>query len=156
MKRVNTFVAMGFEVQESKEKKVEGSMETAKEEDKESDELEEVEEDDEDELKKHLLILIRAMEVLEILFNVNNGLFTQIGGIDREDLEALWRIVKTKYSDIRPEDEFKRVLWRDLKVMFEPDKSYAASSAAGEKITTADYNCLKTFYCQENKDELKR
>ncbi|GKG42635.1 hypothetical protein Tco_0476933, partial [Tanacetum coccineum] len=30
MKRVNTFVAMGFEVQESKEKKVEGSEETAK------------------------------------------------------------------------------------------------------------------------------
>ncbi|GJX52408.1 hypothetical protein Tco_0280777 [Tanacetum coccineum] len=42
-------------------------------------------------------------------------------GIDREDLEALWKIVKTKYSDIRPEDEFERVLWGDLKVMFEPD-----------------------------------
>ncbi|GKC57559.1 hypothetical protein Tco_1085157, partial [Tanacetum coccineum] len=28
--------------------------------------------------------------------------------------------------------------------------------AAGEKITTADYNCLKTFYWQEDKDELKR
>ncbi|GJT99570.1 hypothetical protein Tco_1109909 [Tanacetum coccineum] len=26
----------------------------------------------------------------------------------------------------------------------------------GEKITTVDYNCLKTFYCQEDKDELKR
>ncbi|GJV87925.1 hypothetical protein Tco_1531863 [Tanacetum coccineum] len=79
MKRVNTFVAMGSEVQESKEKKVEGSEETAKgsrkkmlgrkragkeqqqesskkqrvEEEKESDE---VEEDDEAELKKHLVI----------------------------------------------------------------------------------------------------
>ncbi|GKE53749.1 hypothetical protein Tco_1488905, partial [Tanacetum coccineum] len=30
MKRVNTFVAMGSEVHESKEKKVEGSKETAK------------------------------------------------------------------------------------------------------------------------------
>ncbi|GKF19831.1 hypothetical protein Tco_0068469 [Tanacetum coccineum] len=34
-------------------------------------------------------------------------------------------------------------------------------SAAGEKITTVglqllDYNCLKTFYSQEDKDELKR
>ncbi|GJR69030.1 hypothetical protein Tco_0015095 [Tanacetum coccineum] len=29
-------------------------------------------------------------------------------------------------------------------------------SAAGEKITTADYNCLKTFYCQEDKDGLLR
>ncbi|GJU72753.1 ribonuclease H-like domain-containing protein [Tanacetum coccineum] len=31
-----------------------------------------------------------------------------------------------------------------------------AKCAAGEKITTADYNCLKTFYCQEDKDGLKR
>ncbi|GKD28623.1 hypothetical protein Tco_1239401, partial [Tanacetum coccineum] len=79
MKMVNTFVVMGSEVQESKEKKVEGSGEIAKgnrkkmfrrkragkeqhqesskkqrmEEDKESDE---VEEDDEVELKKHLVI----------------------------------------------------------------------------------------------------
>ncbi|GJU90043.1 putative ribonuclease H-like domain-containing protein [Tanacetum coccineum] len=30
-----------------------------------------------------------------------------------------------------------------------------AKCAAGEKITTADYNCLKTFYCQEDKEELK-
>ncbi|GKF07980.1 hypothetical protein Tco_0042204, partial [Tanacetum coccineum] len=82
MKRVNNFVAMGSEVHESKEKKVEGSKETPKgrrkkmlgrkragkeqqqesskkqrmEEDKESDEVEEVEEDDEAKLKKHLVI----------------------------------------------------------------------------------------------------
>ncbi|GJX32110.1 hypothetical protein Tco_0241965 [Tanacetum coccineum] len=43
-------------------------------------------------------------------------------GIDREDLEALWRIVKEKYSDIRPEDKFERVLWGYFKVMFKPDK----------------------------------
>ncbi|GJW68471.1 putative ribonuclease H-like domain-containing protein [Tanacetum coccineum] len=43
-------------------------------------------------------------------------------GIDREDLEALWRIVKANYGDTRPENEFERVLWGDLKVMFEPDK----------------------------------
>ncbi|GJY60145.1 ribonuclease H-like domain-containing protein [Tanacetum coccineum] len=82
MKRVNTFVAMSSEAQESNEKKEEGSEEKAKgsrkkmlgrkrarkeqqqesskkqrmEEDKESDEVEEVEEDDEAELKKHLVI----------------------------------------------------------------------------------------------------
>ncbi|GJV07499.1 hypothetical protein Tco_1345155 [Tanacetum coccineum] len=43
-------------------------------------------------------------------------------GIDKEDLEALWRIVKAKCGDKRPENEFERVLWGDLKVMFEPDK----------------------------------
>ncbi|GJY65968.1 hypothetical protein Tco_0468206 [Tanacetum coccineum] len=51
-----------------------------------------------------------------------SSMIRMLQGIDKEDLEALWRIVKTKYSDIRPEDEFERVLWGDLKVMFEPDK----------------------------------
>ncbi|GJX27722.1 hypothetical protein Tco_0235801 [Tanacetum coccineum] len=41
--------------------------------------------------------------------------------IDREDLETLWKLVKTKHGDIRPEDEHERVLLGDLKVMFEPD-----------------------------------
>ncbi|GJW88017.1 hypothetical protein Tco_0163357 [Tanacetum coccineum] len=163
-------------VEESKEKKVEGSEETAKgnrkkmlgrkragkeqqqesskkqrmEEDKESDE---VEEDDEGELKKHLVIkkdediaidaiplatkipmIIdyklhkEGMMVHYQLIRVDGSskryysMIRMLQGIDREDLEALWRIVKTKYSDIRPEDEFERVLWGDLKVMFEPDK----------------------------------
>ncbi|GJZ91693.1 hypothetical protein Tco_0663620, partial [Tanacetum coccineum] len=51
-----------------------------------------------------------------------SSMIRMLQGIDREDLEALWMIVKTKYSDIRPEDEFERVLWGDLKVMFEPYK----------------------------------
>ncbi|GJZ01682.1 hypothetical protein Tco_0519643 [Tanacetum coccineum] len=31
--------------------------------------------------------------------------------IDREDLQTLWKLVKTKHGDIRPEDEHERVLW---------------------------------------------
>ncbi|GKC10009.1 hypothetical protein Tco_1001619 [Tanacetum coccineum] len=41
--------------------------------------------------------------------------------IDREDLENLWKIVKGKFKDASPEENYKRVLWGDLKVMFEPD-----------------------------------
>ncbi|GJT21988.1 hypothetical protein Tco_0891925 [Tanacetum coccineum] len=51
-----------------------------------------------------------------------SSMIRMLQGIDREDLEDLWKIVKVKYGDIRPENEFKRVLWGDLKVMFEPDK----------------------------------
>ncbi|GJY88074.1 hypothetical protein Tco_0502702 [Tanacetum coccineum] len=179
MKRVNTFVAMGSEVQEIKEKKVEGSEETTKgsrkkmlgrkragkeqhqeslkkqrmKEDKESDEVEEVEEDDEGELKKHLVIkkdeditidvIPLATKLLVIIdYKLHkegmmvhyqliradgsskrySSMIRMLQGIDREDLEALWRIVKIKYSNIRHEDEFERVLWGDLKVMFELDK----------------------------------
>ncbi|GJR24428.1 hypothetical protein Tco_0972955 [Tanacetum coccineum] len=42
-------------------------------------------------------------------------------GIDREDLQTLWKLVKTMHGDTGPEDEYERVLWGDLKVMFEPD-----------------------------------
>ncbi|GJU14943.1 hypothetical protein Tco_1142909 [Tanacetum coccineum] len=51
-----------------------------------------------------------------------SSMIRMLQGIDKEDLEALWMIVKANYSDIRPKDEFERVLWGDLKVMFEPDK----------------------------------
>ncbi|GJS81938.1 hypothetical protein Tco_0748479, partial [Tanacetum coccineum] len=150
-KMVNTFVAMGSEVQESKEKKVEGSEETAKgsrkkmlgrkramkeqkvEKEKESDKVKEVDEIDEVELKKLLAIkkdediaidAIPLATKLPVLTNykllkegmmIHNQLIRADGsskryssmirmlqGIDREDLEALWKIVKTKYSDIRP------------------------------------------------------
>nr|GEW74505.1 hypothetical protein [Tanacetum cinerariifolium] len=41
--------------------------------------------------------------------------------IDREDLKTLWKLVKDKYGNTRPEEGHERVLWGDLKVMFEPD-----------------------------------
>ncbi|GJX75428.1 hypothetical protein Tco_0314023 [Tanacetum coccineum] len=50
-----------------------------------------------------------------------SSMIRMLQGIDREDLEALWRIVKAKYGDTRPENEFERVLYEDLKVMFELD-----------------------------------
>nr|GFA03046.1 hypothetical protein [Tanacetum cinerariifolium] len=41
--------------------------------------------------------------------------------IDRENLETLWKLVIDKYGNTRPEEGYKRVLWGDLKVMFEQD-----------------------------------
>ncbi|GJW22299.1 hypothetical protein Tco_0032921, partial [Tanacetum coccineum] len=177
MKRVNTFVAMSSEAQESNEKKEEGSEEKARgsrkkmlgrkragkeqqqesskkqriEEDKETDEVKEVEEDDEAELKKHLVIKRDddiAIDVIPLatkppvivdykilkegimvhyqLIRVDrsskrySSMIRMLQGIDREDLLTLWKLVKTKHSDIRPENEHERVLWGDFKVMFEP------------------------------------
>ncbi|GJS19428.1 hypothetical protein Tco_0448060 [Tanacetum coccineum] len=50
-----------------------------------------------------------------------SSMIRMLQDIDREDLETLWKLVKTKHGDTRPEDEHERVLWGDLKVMFEPD-----------------------------------
>ncbi|GJS38939.1 hypothetical protein Tco_0563982 [Tanacetum coccineum] len=69
--------------------------------------------------------------------------------IDREDLETLWKLVKAKHGNTRPEEAYERVLWGDLNVMFEPDveseiwRSLQVSAAgtkvnvAGMKVTTA-------------------
>ncbi|GKA48443.1 hypothetical protein Tco_0741401 [Tanacetum coccineum] len=41
--------------------------------------------------------------------------------INREDLETLWKLVKAKHKNTRPDEAYERVLWGDLKVMFELD-----------------------------------
>ncbi|GJZ95856.1 hypothetical protein Tco_0668190 [Tanacetum coccineum] len=50
-----------------------------------------------------------------------SSMISTLQDIDREDLQTLWKLVKAKHGDTRPEDEHKRVLWGDLKFMFEPD-----------------------------------
>ncbi|GJZ44953.1 hypothetical protein Tco_0592549 [Tanacetum coccineum] len=80
----------------------------------------EAEVDDEAEMKKHM----------EIVPDDEN--------IDREDLETLWKLVKAKHRNTRSEDAYERVLWGDLKVMFEPD---------------VEIGINKTFH-EQNDDEL--
>ncbi|GJW39458.1 hypothetical protein Tco_0065303 [Tanacetum coccineum] len=50
-----------------------------------------------------------------------SSMIRMLQDIDKEDLETLWKLVKTKHGDIRPEDEHERVFLGDLKVMFEPN-----------------------------------
>ncbi|GKE57526.1 hypothetical protein Tco_1496711, partial [Tanacetum coccineum] len=50
-----------------------------------------------------------------------SSMIKMLQNIDKEDLETLWKLVKTKHGDLRPKDEHERVMWGDLKVMFEPD-----------------------------------
>ncbi|GKA84974.1 hypothetical protein Tco_0806628 [Tanacetum coccineum] len=182
MRRVNTFIHMDSEVvkgkkgtkesskgiedelESDKSKKVESSEEKAKgsrkkmlgrkragkeqqqesskrqriDDDKETDEHEEVEKDNEVELK--------SIWILQ--------------DIDRENLETLWKLVKTKHGDTRPEDEHERVLLGDFKVMFEQDIRSEVwrnlQVLLVQKDYDADYNRLKTYYCQADKDGLKR
>ncbi|GJZ45005.1 hypothetical protein Tco_0592601 [Tanacetum coccineum] len=195
MKRVNTFVAMSSKAQESNEKKEEGSEEKAKgsrkkmlgrkrarkeqqqesskkqrmEEDKETDEVEEVKEDDEVELKKHFEGIMVHYQLIRADGSSKrySSMIRLLQGIDKEDLLTLWKLVKTKHGDIRPEDEHERVLWGDFKVMFEPDirskvwrdlqgytltvwKLYDSCgvhfvSAAGEKVYAAGLQLLEDF-----------
>ncbi|GJX49414.1 hypothetical protein Tco_0276259 [Tanacetum coccineum] len=127
-----------------KEQQQESSKRHRMEDDKETDEHEEVEVDDEAELKKHLVIVKDndiAIDAIPLATKppliVEYKLLKQgILDIDKEDLETLWKLVKTKHGNTRPEDEHERVLWGDLKVMFEPDiKSYVWRNLQRYKVT---------------------
>nr|GEW11815.1 reverse transcriptase domain-containing protein [Tanacetum cinerariifolium] len=42
-------------------------------------------------------------------------------GFNREDLVALWNLVKERFSSAEPSEDKKRALWVELKRLFEPD-----------------------------------
>ncbi|GJX12349.1 hypothetical protein Tco_0204107 [Tanacetum coccineum] len=68
-----------------------------------------------------------------------SSMIRMLQDIDREDLETLWKLVKTKHGDTRPEDEHERVLLGDLKVMFEPDiRSEVWRNLQGSSSETID------------------
>ncbi|GKD91629.1 hypothetical protein Tco_1367136 [Tanacetum coccineum] len=50
-----------------------------------------------------------------------SSMIKMLQNIDKEDLETLWKLVKAKHRNTRLEEAYERVLWGDLKVMFEPD-----------------------------------
>ncbi|GJW64573.1 hypothetical protein Tco_0116457 [Tanacetum coccineum] len=74
-----------------------------------------------------------------------SSMIQMLQSIDREDLETLWKLVKAKHGDIRPEEEYERVLWDNLKVMFEPD-------VESELQLLSDYYCWKEY---ADRDEIK-
>ncbi|GJR86463.1 hypothetical protein Tco_0210474 [Tanacetum coccineum] len=57
----------------------------------------------------------------DVVKEYSSMIIEMLQNIDREDLETLWKLVKAKHRNTRSEDAYERVLWGDLKVMFEPD-----------------------------------
>ncbi|GJW95683.1 hypothetical protein Tco_0175355, partial [Tanacetum coccineum] len=59
--------------------------------------------------------------------NGTNKIYIRFGAmlkdISRDDLTELYRLVMQRYGTIRPEDEYERVFWGDLKTMFDPPLS---------------------------------
>ncbi|GJV75461.1 zinc knuckle CX2CX4HX4C containing protein [Tanacetum coccineum] len=121
------------------------------------------------ELLKHFegMLLTLSVGKSKWKFQRYSSMIRMLARKDREDLEVLLRIVKAKHNDTRLEDDFERVLWGDLKVMFEKDTTsdvwrmlqgyrvtiwklidssgvHFVSSAAGYKDTTfADLQLLE-------------
>ncbi|GKA87404.1 hypothetical protein Tco_0809168 [Tanacetum coccineum] len=65
----------------------------------------------------------------------NSSMIQMLLNIDREDLETLWKLIKAKHGLKRLEEGYERVLWGDLKVMFEPDvESKVWRNLQGHKV----------------------
>ncbi|GJY67854.1 hypothetical protein Tco_0470836 [Tanacetum coccineum] len=69
---------------------------------------------------------------------------------DREYLETLWKIVKARHRYTRPEEGYERVLWGDLKTMFE---HHVEDLCCWYKVTTAGtkLQLLKGYNCSRIK-----
>ncbi|GJZ40761.1 hypothetical protein Tco_0587647 [Tanacetum coccineum] len=149
MKRVNTFVDMNSEVVKGSETRTEESskrvgdeLESDKSKKQKIDEHVEAEKDDDlkdEEMKKHMEIVQDeeeiAIDVIPLARKPPMIVEYKIG-IDKEDLETLWKLVKEKHGMNRSIDEYERVLWGDLKVMFKRDiKSDVWRNLQGYKLT---------------------
>ncbi|GKA34721.1 hypothetical protein Tco_0721150 [Tanacetum coccineum] len=65
-----------------------------------------------------------------------SSMIQMLQNIDREDLETLWKLVKAKHGNTRPASGDIKVLWGDLKVMFNPDvESEVWRELQGYKVT---------------------
>ncbi|GKC75953.1 hypothetical protein Tco_1126727, partial [Tanacetum coccineum] len=71
------------------------------------------------EIKKHMEIVVDEEEIAVDAIPLATK--PPIININREDLKTLWKLVKAKHGNTRLEKAYERVLWGDLKMMFEPD-----------------------------------
>ncbi|GKA68937.1 hypothetical protein Tco_0775001 [Tanacetum coccineum] len=145
---VNTFVDMDTELVKGSETRTEESSKRAGEElesenlkKQKLDENVEAEVDDEAEMKKHMEIVpddafgLQLM-LLPLATKLHHSIDWKIHQIGKEDLETLWKLVKAKHGNTRLEEAYERVLWGDLKVMFEPDiESDVWRNLQGHKVT---------------------
>ncbi|GJW32345.1 hypothetical protein Tco_0052377 [Tanacetum coccineum] len=130
MKRVNTFVDMNSEVVKGSEKRTEESSKRV------GDELEsnmskkqkidkhvEVEKDDQEEaeMKRHIEIVKDDEVAIDAIPLATKPPVIVEYQIDKDGRMGYFKLIRADGSSKRPEEDYERVLWGDLKVMFEPD-----------------------------------
>ncbi|GJY51168.1 hypothetical protein Tco_0442015 [Tanacetum coccineum] len=70
--------------------------------------------------------------------NRYSSMIRMLQNISREDLETLWKLVKTKHGNTRPNDVYEKVFWGDLKVI-----------TAGTKVNAAGLQLLEELLLSE-------
>ncbi|GJU37986.1 putative ribonuclease H-like domain-containing protein [Tanacetum coccineum] len=123
MTRVNMFVDMDAELVKESSKKAEAEMaqESSSKRAREELEQEVAKETENGMIKRKKKGRKGYYEIMRADGSAKTYLlFSQLlKEFDREDLENLWKLVKAKHGNTRPEEGYERVLWGDLKTMFE-------------------------------------
>ncbi|GJW46752.1 hypothetical protein Tco_0078398 [Tanacetum coccineum] len=115
---IDSFVSMDSEVVKGGKEKDEGSVTRAEESsskragtelEQERIKKQKIDDDQEEaEMKKHMEIVVDEEEIaVDAIPLATKPL---IINIDREDLETLWKLVKAKHGNTRPEEAYERVL----------------------------------------------
>ncbi|GJR48396.1 hypothetical protein Tco_1316499 [Tanacetum coccineum] len=156
MKRVNTFVDMNTELVKSSETRTEGSSKRAGDElesdnskKQKIDEHVEAEKDDdqeEAEMKKHIEIVKDdevAIDAIPLATKPPVIVKYKIVKEGKEDLETLWKLVKAKHGNTRPEDEYERVLWGDMKNTISTQDLLVKEKMESQSETTQTVSALK-------------
>ncbi|GKA14299.1 hypothetical protein Tco_0693945 [Tanacetum coccineum] len=76
--------------------------------------------------------------------------------IDKEDLEILWKLVKAKHGNTRPEEDYERVLWM-VNIKFRGGLLGLKDFKMILRVTTAQLQLMSDYYCWKdyaNKDEI--
>ncbi|GKC30464.1 hypothetical protein Tco_1037758 [Tanacetum coccineum] len=126
--QIYSFVPMDSEVVEGSKIQTEGSKKRTREE-LESDNSKkqkidknvEAEVDDEAEMKKHMEIVPDDEGAIDAIPPTTKSPIIIDWKIIKEGMMGYFQIIRADGSSRRPEEAYERVLWGDLKVMFEPD-----------------------------------
>ncbi|GJY26384.1 hypothetical protein Tco_0401110, partial [Tanacetum coccineum] len=124
----DSFVPIDTEVVEGSKSHAEGSKKRTREElesdnskKQKIDENVEAEVDDEAEMKKHMEIVPDDEVAIDAIPLATKSPIIIDWKIIKEGKMGYFQIIRADGSSRRPEEAYERVLWGDLKVMFEPD-----------------------------------
>ncbi|GJY12324.1 hypothetical protein Tco_0381633 [Tanacetum coccineum] len=158
MKRVNTFVDMNTElvkggktITEESSKRAGDELESDMSKKQKIDEHVEVEKDDQEEaeMKRNIEIFKDDEVSIDGIPLATKPPMIVEYQIDKDGRIGYFKLIRDDGSSKRPEDNYERVLWGDLKVMFEPDiKSDVWRNLQGYKVTVWKLfdNCLSGIF----------
>ncbi|GJT75262.1 hypothetical protein Tco_1041987 [Tanacetum coccineum] len=131
--KVNMFVDIDTELARESSKKDEAEMAQESSSKRACDELEQEKakkqkiDDEQEEVKLKEIMEINKEGKISIYQIIRadgsskrySAVIHMLKNFNREDLETLWKIVKARHGYTRPEEGYERVLWGDLKTVFE-------------------------------------